>query len=293
MRRVHHAARSAGRYGLLVPALLLLLLLLASCGVPPALLLERPADAPAVYRVSAASQASFSGPVSGLEGATTLTAAFEAVPISGSAVEVEVLYLAASVDNADGEPVALDLGPLVGKKARVEFRPEGQVYRVEGDEELLAARIPLMNVPGLVEGLFPPLPDETTQVDDTWTGNVPVPFPRLGGPPVKTRYVLAGANPDSGTATVEGYELSIGPRPFQEARSGASGEGSLDLLFEGDYEAKKGYTRTQRTAGFDSSFLRLGDSNTYANGNVHLDQTVTTELLIPAEQFGLDASPRK
>lgn len=271
----------------LVPALLLLALLaFSSCGgPPPALDLQRPADAPAVYRVSAASGASFSGPVSDLEGKTTLTAAFEAVPVSAGAVDVEVLYLAASVESANGEPTALGLGALAGKKARVEFSPEGQVSRVEGDRELLEARIPLMSVSALVENLFPPLPGEETRVDDTWTGNVPVTFPSLGDGPARAVYTLADADPGSGAGTMEGHGLGVEPRSFEDA--GVSGRGDLDVIFEGEYDARMGYTYTERTTRFDSTFLRLGGGDRYANGNVHLEQTVTTKLLNPAERFGL------
>lgn len=280
--------RKARRPGGLLIFLALLLVASSSCGGPPqALDLKRPADAPAVYRVSAVSEASFSGPVSDLEGKTTLTAAFEVLPVSPTAVEVEVIYLAASVEDASGEPAALGLGAPAGKKARVEFGPAGQVSRVEGDRDLLQARIPLMSVPDLVENLFPPLPGEETRVGDTWNGNVPVSFPNLGDAPARALYTLTGADQSSGAGTVEGHGLGVEPRSFRDA--GVSGRGDLDLIFEGDYDARTGYTHTERTTRFDSASLRLGGGNLYANGNVRLEQTVTTELLNPAERFGLDA----
>lgn len=281
--------RSGGAPGFLALLFLALLAPFSCGGPPPALDLQRSTDAPAVYQVSATSEASFYGSVSDLEGRTTLTAAFEAVPVSAATVEVEVLYLAASVEGANGEPAALGLGPLAGKRARLTFSPEGQVTQVEGDRELLEARIPLMSVPALVEGLFPPLPGEETRADDTWNGNVPIPFPPLGDQPARAIYTLAdvdpGTEPGSGAGTVEGHGLGVAPRSFEHA--GVSGRGDLDLIFEGDYDSKMGYTRTERITRFDSTSLRLGDGNLYANGNVRLEQTTTTELLNPAERFGL------
>lgn len=260
-----------------------------SCGGPPASLpLERSAETPAVYRVSALATSRFSGPVSDLSGETRVTAAFRATPVSEDAVEVEALYLAASVSDAGGEPAALSLGRLTGRRARVEFRPGGQVRRVTGDEELLQAPIPLLSVATLVEGLFPPLPQEATEVDDTWTGDVPSPFPSIGGPPVRTRYALLGADADAGTGTVEGYELAEQPlRPFGSGN--ASGRGYLDFYFQGEVAGGTGYTRAESTAKFDTRFLRLGEGNTYANGRAHLEQTVTVERLNDAEIFGLDS----
>lgn len=270
-----------------LPPLLAALVLLAlpSCGVQQALPLQHDLDAPATYRVSAVSTARFSGPVSDETGETRVSAAFRATPVSEGAIEVETVYLAASVEDADGEPVALSLGQLAGTTATVELGPGGQVRDVTGDRELLEAPVPLVSVRALVEGLFPPLPGEAMERGDTWNGAVPVPFPAVaGGPPVQTRYVLSRAS--SGGGRVEGYEISSYDRGFDT--DSVSGRGRLDHEFAGEYERGTGYASTKGTARFDTSILRLGAGNTYANGNAHLEQTVTVERLNAAESFGLN-----
>ena len=287
MRRSRAALHGAG----LLLALLTTAGLLASCGSgnAPAVKLERKLDSPAVYRVSTNAESRFSGPVSDLRGATKVTAAFEVFPVSGSAAEVEVLYLAASVRDANGDFVALDLGDLSGKKARVEFGPPGMVSGVNGEEALLDAGIPLIPVEDLIASLFPPLPQESMRREDTWTGNAPVPFSNLqNGPDLRMRYLLSGA--DSGTATVEGYELSTGPRSFTEELAGGevTGRGELDVTFNGEYDDQEGYTTAESTAEFESNFIRLPGGSRYANGNLRLERTTTVESLNPAEQFGLD-----
>jgi len=260
-------------------------LALPSCGAQPTLSLGHDLDAPATYRVSATSTARFSGSVSDKTGETRLTAAFRATPVSEDAIEVEALYVAASVEDVGGEPVSLSLGSLAGATARVELGPAGQVTRVTGDRELLEAPVPLVSVRALVEGLYPPLPGEAMEPEDTWTGTAPVPFPALGGPPVETRYVLSRAS-DGTEGVVEGYEITSGERGFDSGD--ASGRGRLDYAFTGEYEENTGYTTTETMTQFDTSLLRLGAGNTYANGNAHLEQTVTTERLNAAESFGLD-----
>ena len=279
----------------------LLLALLFAAGIPasscgssnaPTVELQRKLDSPAVYRTSTTAESRFSGPVSELRGATEVTAAFEAFPVSDSAIEVEVLYLAASVRNTSGDFVALELGDLSGKKARVEFDPPGLVSGVTGDEALLDAGIPLIPVEDLIASLFPPLPQESTRIEDTWTGNTPVPFSNLqNGPDVRMRYLLSGV--DSGgdaSATVEGYELSTGPRSFAEklASGEVNGRGELDVTFDGEYDTQIGYTTTESAAEFDSNYIRLPGGSRYANGNLHLERVTTVESLNPAEQFGLD-----
>lgn len=265
--------------------------LLASCAAAedPAISLERRLDSPAVYRASTTAESRFSGPVSDLRGATRVTASFETFPVSDSAVEVEVLYFAADVRDADGDFVALGLGDLSGKRARVEFGPPGMVSGVSGDAALLDAGIPLVPVEGLIASLFPPLPEDSMQEDDTWTGNTPVPFSNLrDGPDLRMRYLLAGT--DSPTATVEGYELSTGPRSFTEelASGEVTGRGELDVTFNGGYDTREGYTDFESTAEFDSNFIRLPGGSRYANGNLHLERVTTVESLSPAEQFGLE-----
>lgn len=271
--------------------LLLLLALLVSCGASPSALdADRDLDAPAVYRVSAATESRISGPVSDLGGTTQLTAAFETTPLSDSSVEVEVLYLAASVRDADGEPVALNLPPLAGKKATVRMGPPGVVSEVRGDEDLLDARIPLIPVREVIWSLFPPLPGEAVREDDTWTGDMPMPFANLGGPPHRMRYVVQRVDASGGFGWIEGYELSVASRRFQtETADGAvSGEGDLDVEFEGEFTAKNGYERTERTAEFDSDFVRLSGGE-YANGGLYMRSSITTERLNSTEQLGLDA----
>lgn len=273
----------------LAPLLLAAVLVLASsCGAQRALPLSHNLDAPTTYRVGAVSTARFSGPVSDKAGETRVTAAFRATPVSEGKVEVETLYFAASVEDADGEPAALSLGALAGTTVTVELGPGGQVGGVTGDRELLEAPVPLVSVRALVEGLFPPLPGEAMERGDTWNGAVPVPFPSVAeGPPVETRYVLSRVRGERGF--VDGYEISSYDRGFSPSGAGdVSGRGRLDYEFVGDYERGTGYVRTETTARFDTSILRLGPGNTYANGNAHLEQTVTTERLSTAEAFGLD-----
>lgn len=278
--------------GLLPRTALLLLaaIALGSCGASPATLdVSHTLNAPAVYRVSATTESRLSGPVSDLRGATQLTAAFETTPISDSSVEVEVLYLAASVRDSGGEAVALNLPPLAGKKATVRMEPPGVVSEVRGDEELLEAGIPLVSLREVVHGLFPPLPEEEVREDDTWTGNMPVPFANLGGPPHRMRYVVRRVDASGESGRIEGYELSVGPRPFETATAGGdvTGEGDLDVEFEGEFTAQNGYERTERTAEFDSDLIRLPGGE-YANGGLYMRSSLTTERLNPAEQLGLD-----
>lgn len=281
---------SPTRLPFLAISLLLAALVFGACNAAPSTLdLSRPLDAPAVYRVSATTESRLSGPVSDLAGATELSAAFEATPISDSSVEVEVLYLAASVRDAEGESVSLNLPPLAGKRAAVEMGPPGVVSRVRGDEELLGATIPLISVREIIWSLFPPLPDEATREEDTWTGDVPVPFANLGGPPHRMRYVLQQIDASVESGWIEGYELSVGPRPFESeiAAGEVSGEGDLDVEFEGEFTAGSGYERTERTAEFDSDYIRLSGGE-YANGSLHMKSTITTERLNSTEQLGLD-----
>lgn len=262
----------------------------AACGGPPAALdVSRDLDEPAVYRVGVTAESRFSGPVSDLGGATELTAAFEVTPASESVAEVEALYVAASVEDARGEPVSLGLGDLAGKRATVELRPPGVVVGVRGDEELLEAPVPLVSVRETVHALFPPLPGEELRPGDTWTGDVPVPFANLDGPGQRMRYVLQNAGEDAGR--VEGYELDVGPRSFVAEPAGGrlEGEGDLEVEFRGELAAGSGYGRTERTARFASDFLRLAGTGTYANGNLRLESTTTVERLNAFEQFGLDA----
>lgn len=270
--------------------LVLCTLLVAGCGgPPPSLEISRATDTPSVYRVSAEAESRFSGPVSDLESGTEFTAAFEVTPASGSKVEVEVLYLAASVRNAEGNYVALDLGPLAGKKAEVIMEPPGEVSEIRGDSTLLDAPIPLISIRETIASLFPPLPQEELQKGDTWTGDILVPFANLGGPEQRMRFLLDGINSSEGEARIEGYELSTKPRSFdsETAGGGISGEGALDVVFDGRLRSKEGYEWTRRTAEFDSRFIRISGSG-YANGSLHMEGKTTVEKLGPAEQFGLD-----
>lgn len=274
-----------------VGAIILLALALAGCGgPPPALEIGRSTDVPAVYRVSAGAESRFSGTVSDLEGGTDLTAAFEARPISDSVVEVEVLYLAANVRDAEGEPVALDLGRLAGKKAEIVMEPPGEISEIRGDPVFLDAPVPLIPIREVIAALFPPLPQEELREGDTWTGDVPIPFANLDGPPQRMRFLLDNLNPSEDTARIEGYELRTRPRSFaSETSSGSvSGEGDLDVVFDGRLRADEGYEWTERTAEFDSQFIRLSGSG-YANGSLHMESTTRVEKLNSAEQFGLDS----
>lgn len=170
---------------LALPALLCIFVL-ASCGGPaPSLDLGRTVDTLSVYRVSVEAESSFSG--SGLESETNLTAAFKVRPSPGPNAEVEVLYLAASVEDADGNPVALSLGRLAGKQATVELRPPGNVEDISGDEELLEAAVPLLSMRGIIASLFPPLPGESMREQDNWTGDIPAPFPSWTPPTRRAR----------------------------------------------------------------------------------------------------------
>lgn len=262
--------------------------LTTSCGgPPPALGLGWMPDSPAVYRVSASAESGFSGAVSDLEAATEMTAAFRVSPAPDSSAEVEVLYLAASVEDASGESVALNLGRLAGSGATVRFGAPGVVSGVEGDEELLEAPIPLISVESAIWHLFPPLPEGSFRDGDTWTGDMPPTFSNLGEEPVRMRYVMDGVNPPGGT--VEGYELSVEPRPFEADTpgGGVSGEGRLDVEFEGELDNRIGYQRTERTSEFVSDFIRL-EGGEYANGNLRMSEEMVVERLNQAEQFGLD-----
>jgi hypothetical protein len=95
--------------------------------------------------------------------------------------------------------------------------------------------------------------------------------------------VLSRASKQRGV--VEGYDISSGDRGFDTGD--VSGRGRFDYEFTGQYREGTGYTETESTTRLDTSFLRLGAGNTYANGNAHLKQTVTTERLNAAEAFGL------
>jgi hypothetical protein len=274
------------------PSLLaaLVVCLLSSCGgPPPALDLGWTPDSPTVYRVSASAESGFSGAVSDLEGATELTAAFRVSPASNSRANVEVLYLAASVEDASGDPVALNLGRLAGREATVRFGPPGVVSEVEGDERLLEAPVPLISVESLIAHLFPPLPEGSFRAGDTWTGDMPPTFSNLGGDPVRMRYLINGVDASEGTGIIEGYELSVEPRPFEVSTPGGdvSGEGHLDVEFEGELDEQRGYRRTERSSRFDSDFIRL-EGGAYANGNLRMREETIVERLSQAEQFGLD-----
>ncbi|MGB3682678.1 MAG: hypothetical protein WA990_09360 [Rubrobacteraceae bacterium] len=268
-------------------------LFLVGCGGPtPAAEMGRSIDAPAVYRVSAEAESRFSGPVSDLKGGTELTAAFEARPVSGSTVEVEVLYLAANVRDAGGEPVALNLGSLTGETVEVEMGPPGVVSEIRGSPALLEAPVPLIPLRGVITALFPPLPQEKLEIGDTWTGDIPVPFSNLSGPDQRMRFLLnsVGSSEPPEVSRIEGYELRTEPRSFtsETAGGGVSGEGDLDVVFEGELQPGEGYEWTERTAEFDSRFIRLPGSG-YANGSLRLEEKTRVEKLDSAEQFGLDS----
>ncbi len=278
----------------------LIFLLLASffpvacSGDSPMLYAGRSLDAPSVYRVSVTADSSFSGAASDLRGASGLTGAFEVTPVSNSSVEVEALYLAANVRDGEGEPVAFNLEDMTGKKAIVEMSPSGVVSEVRGDGALLDAPVPLISVREVIWSLFPPLPDESVGEDDTWTGDMPVPFANLGGPPHRMRYVLQSADSRTEQGRIQGYELSVRPRAFSTDTPGGevSGEGDLDVEFEGELRAKEGYESTERTAEFDTNYIRLQDGRNYANGQLHMESFMQVERLSSAEQFGLDAGAK-
>ncbi|MDQ3509356.1 MAG: hypothetical protein M3494_15325 [Actinomycetota bacterium] len=269
-------------------SLVVCLVFFSSCGgAPPALDLGWEPDSPAVYRVSASAESGFSGAVSDLEAATEMTAAFRVSPAPDSSAEVEVLYLAANVRDAFGEPVALNLGRIAGSGATVRFGSPGVVSGVEGDGELLEAPVPLISVESVIWHLFPPLPEGSFRPEDTWTGDMPPTFPNLGEEPVRMRYVADGVDASSGT--VEGYELSVEPRSFEAETpgGGVSGEGHLDIVFEGELDEANGYQRIERSSEFDSDFIRL-EGGAYANGNSWMREEMVVERLSQAEQFGLD-----
>lgn len=271
--------------------LALIMLVFIGCGGPPPNVeIGRSTDAPEVYRVSAEAESRFSGPVSDLEGGTELTAAFKVTPISDSTVEAKVLYLAANVLNANEEPVALELGSLTGKKAEVEMGPPGTISEIRGDPALLEAPVPLISIREVIASLFPPLPQEKLQEGDTWTGDVPAPFANLDGPAQRMRFLLEGIDPSKETARIEGYELRTRPRSLASETAGGSvsGEGDLDVVFNGRLRAGEGYEWTKRTAEFDSRFIRISGSG-YANGSLHMKGTTRVERLNPTEQFGLDS----
>ncbi len=270
------------------------MLVLIGCGASSQnLRIGRSTDAPEVYRVSAEAESRFSGPVSDLEGGTELTAAFEVTPTSRSTVEARVLYLAVNVLNADGKPVALNLGSLTGKKAEVEMGPPGTISEIRGDPALLEARIPLISTREVIASLFPPLPQEELKEGDTWTGDVPSPFANLDGPAQRMRFLLNGVGSE-GIARIEGYELRTKPRSFtsETAGGGVSGEGDLNVVFDGRLRSGEGYEWTKRTAEFDSRFIRISGSG-YANGSLKMKSTARVERLGPTEQFGLDSGTEK
>ncbi|MGH3087643.1 MAG: hypothetical protein ACRDSJ_10040 [Rubrobacteraceae bacterium] len=272
----------------LLVGLVACLFFFSSCGgASPALDLGWTPDSPAVYRVSASAESGFSGPVSDLEGATELTAAFRVSPASDSAADVEVLYLAANVEDGSGEPVALGMGGLAGSEATVQFAPPGLVSEVEGDERLLEAPVPLISVESVIAHLFPPLPAGSFRPEDTWTGNAPPLLSNLGDEPVRMRYVMDGVSGETGN--IEGYELAVEPREFEAAPPGGdvSVEGHLNVEFEGEFDAEDGYQRTELRSRFDSDFIRL-EGGGYANGNLWTRGEMTVEKLNSAEQFGLD-----
>lgn len=293
MRFPPKATRAVARAASYAAFTALTMLVFAGCGgPPPALEVSRSTDTPTVYRVSAEAESRFSGPVSNLEGGTGITAAFRSTPVSDSAVEVEVLYFAANVQNADGEPAALNLGSLSGKKATVTMGPPGTISKIQGDAEFLDAPIPLISVRGIIASLFPPLPQEEMQEGDTWTGDIPAPFANLGGPGQRMRFLLDNIDSSNNEAQIEGYELRTKPRRFESETAGGSvtGEGNLDVVFDGKLKAGKGYKWTERTAEFDSRSIRITGSD-YANGSLHMEGATRVERLNPTEQFGLDPSP--
>ena len=271
--------------------LILCTLALYGCGGPPAELeVSRSTDTPTVYRVSATAESRFSGPVSNLKGGTELTAAFQVTPISTSATEIKTLYFAANVLDADGEPVSLNLGPLTGEKAKVLIGPPGEISDIQGDSKLLDAPIPLISVREVISSLFPPLAQEKMQEGDTWTGDIPAPFANLDGPQQRMRFLLDSIDSSKDESRIEGYELRTKPRPFQSKTAGGSvtGEGDLNVVFDGRLRAGEGYEWTERTAKFDSRFVRITGSG-YANGSLHMEGTTKVERLNPTEQFGLDS----
>jgi len=263
-----------------------ILALLASCGGPTSAELGRSLGSPEVYRVSAESESSFSGAVSDLSQRTEVNAAFKVVPTSDSEVEVEVLNLATSVEDGDGNPVSLQPPDLTGEKATVSFASSGAISEIS-DGKLDEARIPLVSFRHLVASLFPPLPQDTVQRRDTWTGDVPVPFGNLGDPPIRMRYVADGISSDR--ARVEGFELSVEPHQFstQMPTGEVSGEGELQATFNGSYGGG-GYERIEREYTFDSASIQLSGGD-YANGEVHMEYKSVVERLNQAEQFGLDS----
>lgn len=267
----------------------------ACSGDSPTLYAGRSLDVPAIYRVSVTAESSFSGAASNLRVASDLTGAFKITPTSNSSVEVEPLYLAVNVRDGEGEPVALSLEGMTGKKAVVEMSPSGVVSGVRGDEALLDAPVPLISVREVIWSLFPPLPDESVGEDDTWTGDMPIPFANLGGPPHRMRYVLQSADSRAEQGRIQGYELSVRPRAFSTDTpgGGVSGEGDLDVEFEGELRAEEGYESIERTAEFDTNYIRLQDGRSYANGNLHLESFMQVERLSSAEQFGLDTGAEK
>lgn len=277
---------------LLAPLVLLFTLSLTACGGQPASLnASFQPNSPAVYRVSVTAESGFSGPVSDLEGATDLTAAFRVTPVSGNAVEVEAIYVAASVRDAYGEPVALGLGDLAGSRARIEFEPPGAVSRIEGDSRLLEAPIPLVSMREVLHALFPPLPADRVRKGDTWTGDTPFPFANFDDVSrTRMRYALDSVNARDGTGRVQGYELSTGGWSFSAATPGGriTGTGDLQINFDGELDAREGYARTERTAEFVTDIIRLPDTKSFANGDLRLRSSLTTERLSPAEQLGLD-----
>lgn len=281
-----------GRSRLLIPlAAAVALLLPLSCGesVPPAMELGWTPNAPAVYRVSVSAQSGFSGPTSDLEGATDLTTALRVTPVSPSEASVEVMYFAASVADSSGEMVALDLGGLAGEEATVRFGTPGVVSSVEGGERLLEAPVPLVPVEYVVRSLFPSLPEGSFREGDTWTAETAPPFPNLGEPPVRMRYVAQDVAGSGESGRIEGYELSVRPRTFDEETPGGgiTGRGDLNVEFRGELETRDGYRRTENNSTFESEYVRL-EGGGYANGNARLDSEMVVERLSSTEQFGLD-----
>lgn len=284
-------ARSPLLTGLSIVAFSLMIPLLISCSQEPASI--EPGwmpDAPAVYRVGVESGIRFGGPVSNLSGATDLTAALRVTPVSGDRAEVEILYLGASVADTSGEMVALSLPDVTGETLTVAFSPPGVVSGIEGGDDFLDLRLPLVSTEDVVRSVFPPLPEGSFRPGDTWTGGASSPFPNLGPEPVRMRYVLDSAGEE---ANISGYELSVAPRTFSTRTAGdeVSGEGSLNIDFAGTLDEQGGYDTTTRTSTFDSDFLRLGGGG-YANGNLQLKQKVEIERLGDFEQFGLGVMDR-
>ena len=289
MRLPPNAARAVSYVALTALAMLVF----AGCGgSPTALDISRPVDTPTVYRITANAESRFSGPVSNLEGGTEITAAFRSTPVSDSAVEVEVLYFAAGVLDADGESVALD-PRLTGKKAKIIMRPPGTISEIQGDPGLLNTPVPLISVREVIASLFSPLPQEEMEEEDTWTGDIPTPFANLGGPQQRMRFLLDSIDSSNDEARIEGYELRTKPREFKYETAGGSvtGEGDLDVVFDGKLQAGNGYEWTERTTEFDSRFIRITGSG-YANGSLHMESTTRVEKLSPTEQFGLDPGPK-